>query len=423
METELLSWGKVKTTLSPPWNQNKNHGENSWNVFSGVRNQWFLFLHPDTLEGSPCFLDIATWNFRSVGSPQMKLISETSNSQLLAPGCLCLPISMQRKVKSNIKTVRKPICCFCVSNNDLHSIRGQKRQHCPKREWNRHLKLTRALTLQSHFHRNWPAKKQGKALKSVSLKMLELPCLCWSKCCYHRNRRSSRTSSWELLCPSAWPAPAGLQVERATTPRADPSLMAQPLQGKPNWDTPCKRGSLLCFDEKPALKCHGADLNPVRAVAVHQWCRWSLRQSHAQTPSITSFVLVDDGPSGCQLCEGLFIIIPRLVTSSSRVRGKFMLFHFPSPVPSADRDQCYRKHFTESSKEDKLLKLWHPTGQAVSCFVPQKRSLIDASWYLDASVLGKVPLLLTLTMETKRPIAENNILDIILLPTVCGTAA
>lgn len=96
-------------------------------------------------------------------------------------------------------------------------------------------------------------------------------------------------------------------------------------------------------------------------------------------------------PSGCQLCEGLFIIIPRLVTSSSRVRGKLMLFHFPSPVPGADRDQCYRRHFTESSKEDKLLKLWHPTGQAVSCFVPQKHSLIDASWYLDVSVLGKVP--------------------------------
>lgn len=220
--------------------------------FFGVRNQWFLFLHPDTSEGSPCFLDIATWNFRSVGSPQMKLISETSNSQLLAPGCLCLPIFMQRKVKSNIKMVRKPICCFYVSNNDLHGIRGQKRQHCPKWEWNRHLKLTRALTLQSHFHRNWPAKKQGKALKSVSLKMLELPCLCWSKCCYHRNRRSSRTSSRELLCPSVWPAPAALQVEREP-PRhvLTPAWWHCLSRGKPDRDTPHKRGKFTVLMKSP----------------------------------------------------------------------------------------------------------------------------------------------------------------------------
>ena len=34
-----------------------------------------------------------------------------------------------------------------------------------------------------------------------------------------------------------------------------------------------------------------------------------------------------------------------------------MLFHFPFPLPSADRDQCYWKYFTESSKEDELLQL------------------------------------------------------------------
>lgn len=110
----------------------------------------------------------------------MKLINETSNSQLLAPGCLSLPIFMQRKVKLNqvLKWYETPIRCFYVSNTDLHGIQGQKQHHHPKQGGNQHLKLTRMLTLQSHFHRNWPAKKQGKALKSVSFKMFILPCFC-----------------------------------------------------------------------------------------------------------------------------------------------------------------------------------------------------------------------------------------------------
>jgi len=110
---------------------------------------FILFLHPDTLEGGRCFLDIATWNFRFVGSPQMKLISETSNSQLLGPGCLSLPIFMQRKVKSNkvLKWYETPICYFYASSTDVHGIHGQKHHHHPKRAGNQHLKLTRVLTL------------------------------------------------------------------------------------------------------------------------------------------------------------------------------------------------------------------------------------------------------------------------------------
>lgn len=339
METELLSWGKVKTTLSPPWNQDKKHGENSWNVFFGVRNQCFLFLHPDTLEGSPCFLDIATWNFRSVGSPQMKLISETSNSQLLAPGCLCLPIFMQRKVKSNIKMVRKPICCFYVSNNDLHGIRGQKRQHCPKREWNQRLKLTRALTLQSHFHRNWPAKKQGKALKSVSFKMLELPCLCWSKCCYHRNRRSSRTSSREPalsvgLASRQRPCRWGEPPQHLLTP----AWWHRHSGGKPDWDTPHRRGSFTLFWWKARPKMPWSWPQPCESCCCPPVIPVVFKTVTCTNTKHNIFHFGWWWSSGCQICDGLFIIIPCLVTYSSRVGGKLTLFHFPSPVPSTDRD-------------------------------------------------------------------------------------
>lgn len=109
----------------------------------------------------------------------------------------------------------------------------------PPQKRNQHLKLKRVLlTLESHFHRNWSAKNQGNALKSVSFKMFILPCFCWSKCCYHRNRRSSWTSHGELgatslICRSARPAASqALQVEISTAAGTDLCLLALQLRGK-----------------------------------------------------------------------------------------------------------------------------------------------------------------------------------------------
>lgn len=126
-----------------------------------------------------------------------------------------------------------------------------------------------ALTLESHFHRNWSAKKQGNALKSVSFKMFILPCFCWSKRCYHRNRRSSRTSpgSWEL------------QVSFVTGLGQLPARHCRwryPLQqvwasaswhfssgGKPGWETLLTEHVILhCDWLKNPLKHSGADVEP-----------------------------------------------------------------------------------------------------------------------------------------------------------------
>lgn len=79
------------------------------------------------------------------------------------------------------------------------------------------------------------------------------------------NQQPGAALSVGVASPSG---PAG--GERATTPRADPSLMALPLQGKTRPRHSSQKGEVYCFDEKLTLKCHGADLNPVRAAAAHQ---------------------------------------------------------------------------------------------------------------------------------------------------------
>lgn len=143
------------------------------------------------------------------------------------------------------------MCCFYISNIDLRGSQGHKHHHPPKK-WNQHSKLTRVLlTLESHFHRNWSAKKQGNALKSVSFKTFFLPCFCWSKCCYHRNRRSSRTSHRELgatslMCRSARPAASqALQVGISTAGGRDLCLLALQLRGKTRLRRPALQNRLF----------------------------------------------------------------------------------------------------------------------------------------------------------------------------------
>lgn len=68
--------------------------------------------------------------------------------------------------------------------------------------------------------------------------MFILPCFYWSKCCYHRNRRSSQTNCWDLgitslICRSAWPAARqALQVEITTTANTDLGLVTLQLGGE-----------------------------------------------------------------------------------------------------------------------------------------------------------------------------------------------
>lgn len=161
------------------------------------------------------------------------------------------------------------MCCFYVSNTDLHGIQGQKQHQHPKQEVNQHFKLTGVLTLPSHFHRNRPAKKQGKALKSVSFKMFILSCFLLIQMLLpqKQEKQPSQPPGIESYKSQLPIGSAGCQPDAAGEnhhskhwpwPRGTSAS-----EEKTDWEPPYRRGyATLCSVEKSTLKCCGADIDP-----------------------------------------------------------------------------------------------------------------------------------------------------------------
>lgn len=248
--------------------------------------------------------------------------------------------------------------------------------------------------------------------------MFILPCFCWSKCCYHRNRRSSRTSHWELgatslICRSARPAASQeLQVEISTAAGTDLGLLALQLGKTRLRDPPYRTAhSTLCLAAEKSTKMLWGWCRSCKSSQLFQW---SLCQRHIQSSSSSFFILVADGFK-CQLCMNL--LQPFLLLSHPHLmsEGCFCFSIFPLPRPIVT-ETSITGNILQPSKEDELLQLCLALYWSAALLALFHESTL-LSMQADTCIFQcwvQLPHLLTLPMETKRPICWEKHSGIIL---------
>lgn len=244
--------------------------------------------------------------------------------------------------------------------------------------------------------------------------MFILPCFCWSQCCYHRNRRSSRTSRWEsgatsLICRSARPAASqALQEEIPTAADTDLGLLALQLGGKPDWDRPYRTGSRALRSAEKSTKTLWGYRRPSKS---SQWLQWSLRHRHthkAHHHRFSSWLLV------VSTANSAWAFYNHSSSCHILISCQRDAYVFPFPLSLAQwwqRQVLLEIFYSLPRKMNCLALYW--SAASLALFHENTLLSMQADTYIFQCWV-QLPHLLTLTTETKRPICWEKHSGIIL---------